>query len=396
MINKLSSVFALVVLVALLGCQENEVVQPSTYACVPAVGNAGQAHPKAAQYQAILDKNRKLGIVGASLMIKDKYGIWVGASGKADVASGINVQPCNRFLIASISKVFTAAAVFRYVDRKSLTLDDPVTKWIDPSVAKKVANAEQSTIRHLLNHTSGMPDYYTLQYDLDRLNRVYNGSTQEQTLTYVYGKKATNGVGESFSYSNTNYLLLGMILEKVSGQSLEQVYQKEIFQPLGLMSAYYSAKTPIPADAVKGYADMYGNGKYVESKFLYKDELITGDGGIAINAYDVGVFFEQLMKGKLISEASLSSMTDWFDLPAEEADKNFEFVGHFQNGQGLERNKTPHGISVGHTGGIDGFLSIAQYFPETDRTIVLLINSASYDGTPRLNIYRESLKVMFE
>jgi D-alanyl-D-alanine carboxypeptidase len=227
----------------------------------------------------------------------------------------------------------------------------------------------------------------------DRLNRVNNGWTQEDILSYTYGKNPTNEVGETYWYSNTNYLLLGMILEAVSGKSLAKVYQETIFDPLVLESAYYGTENPLPDGLVKGYADIYGNGKLVESSFVFADELGTADGGIAINAYDLGYFLESLMKGKLISATALEQMTDWFDLPEGWEDETY---GHFQNGYGLERQQTPYGTNIGHTGGIDGFLSIAQYFPGEDATLILLINQAAYEMPARRKIYEETLAEMFE
>jgi len=380
-------------LLTIMACEKNDIFPEAYYECSFAFPDSSSIHPKAAIYQEILDRNRKAGIVGASLMIKDKDGVWIGASGKADIASGVNVQPCSRFLIASISKSFTAAAVFALIDDGVLSLDDPVNKWINKSITDKVANSNESTLRHLLDHTSGIPDYYTLQFELDRINKIDNGWTQEDVLKYTYGKKATNGVGETYYYCNTNYLLLGMIIERASGLSLEDAYRQKVFEPAGLTSAYYSTTRPIPDGTVKGYVDIYGNGQYVESEFLYKDELNTADGGIATNAYDLGLFFEKLLKGEIISPQSLEQMTAYEDLPSDWVDEDF---GHFKNGLGLEYNQTPYGYSVGHTGGIDGFLSIAQYFPEHDATFVLLVNSGSYENQQRLNIYQECLSAMFE
>lgn len=373
-------------------CEKNEIFPADKYNCEIEFGDSISSHPKANVYQSILDNNRKLGIIGASLMIKDQYGVWVGSSGKADIASKANVQPCNRFLIASISKVFTAAAIFRFIDKGQLSLDDKLPKWLDKKIIDELENAESTTIRHLLDHTSGIADYQTLQYELDRINKEYNNWRQEDILEYAYNKKATHSLGETYYYSNTNFLLLGIILENVSGLSLEKVYENEVFTPLDLTSAYYRKEIPIPSDVVKGYVDIYGNGQYVESEFLYKDELNTADGGIAINAYDLGMFMEKLLQESFLSATSTEAMTNWFDLPPDWVDEDF---GHFQNGLGLEHNKTIYGNSIGHTGGIDGFLSIAQYFPEQDATFVLLVNSGSYENLPILNIYNQVLDEMF-
>ncbi|MCB0836796.1 MAG: serine hydrolase [Bacteroidetes bacterium] len=388
------SIFLLSLAVFLLSnCEKNEIQPQDTYQCSFSFADSSASHPKAAIYQEIIDRNQKNELMGVSLMVKDRDGVWLGASGKADLASNLSVNPCNPFLIASISKVFTAASIFVYVDQGKLSIEDSVTKWLPASVTDRMKNANESQIKHLLAHTSGIADYYTTQFELDRLNNVNNHWTHEEILTYAYGKNPTHEVGETYYYSNSNYLLLGMILEAVSNKNLREVYHETIFDPLGLESAYFITKDPLPDGIVKGYVDLYGDGKLVESSFLYKDEMSTGDGGIAINAYDLGFFMEALMKGQIISTSSLSQMTDWFDLPEGWEDETF---GHFQNGYGLERQKTPYGTNVGHTGGIDGFLTVAQYFPVEDMTIILLINQADYEMPARVQIYDEVLEEMFE
>ncbi|MEM6297304.1 MAG: serine hydrolase [Bacteroidota bacterium] len=365
---------ACTLLIFFTSCEQNDVFPTDKYTCMLAVGDSSLTHPKANIYQNILERHRKNGLVGATLLVKDGDGLWMGADGMADIASDINVKPCNSFLIASISKVFTSAAVYRYVDQGVITLEDPISKWLAPEIVDKVENAQEAQIKHLLTHTSGIADFYTLQFELDRLNKISNNFTKEEVLEYTYGIAATHETGETYAYSNTNFLLLAMILERASGLTFEQVYEQEVFSPLGLVSAYYSEENPIPEGCVKGYYDIYGNGQYAESEFLYGDELgIGGDGGIAINAYDLALFLEGLSKGELISETSLVQMNDWFDLPT---DWHWEAFGQTENGFGIEKFNTQYGYAVGHSGGIDGFSSLALYFPETDMTYILLVNSA--------------------
>ncbi|MEM9887792.1 MAG: serine hydrolase domain-containing protein [Bacteroidota bacterium] len=395
------SIFAFIVttaLVSLTSCEKNEVLPASNYSCD--LGNIDNStnHPKAAIYQNILSENRKNGLVGAVLLVKDKDGVWAGADGKADIASDIEMASCNTFLIASISKVFTSAAIYRYIDQGVLTLEDPVSKWLDASIIEKVNNADQAQIKHLLAHTSGIADYYTFQFELDRINKITNNFTKLDVLKYTYGVATTNEVGATYYYSNTNFLLLAMILESASGLSFEQVYQQEVFAPLGLNSAYYSEEQPIPDGCVKGYVDVYGNGQHIESEFLYNDELgIGGDGGIAINAFDLATFFEQMIKGNLISDNAINAMTSWFDLPEEWTSPD-DIYGQVENGFGIEKFNTQYGTAVGHTGGIDGFSSIALYFPEEDMTYILLLNSAGNEegGNSRDKIFNEVMEEMFE
>ena len=395
---KFRIVTLLTAVILIPSCEENDVLPIDYYSCNFSFQDTSATHPKAGAYQNILGENRKNGIVGATLLIKDRDGLWIGADGKADIYSNIDMRPCNTFLIASISKVFTSAAVYRYIDKGVLSIDDPISKWLSKFVVENVKNADQTQIQHLLAHTSGIADFYTFQFELDRINRISNDWNKEEVLKYIYGASPTNGVGEAYSYSNTNFLLLSMILERASGLSFEEVYQQEVFNPLGLRSAYYSEEQPLPSGSVKGYVDIYGNNQFVESEFLYNDELgIGGDGGIAINVYDLAVFFEQMMKGSLISTSSLVKMTDWFSISEEWVISEGPY-GQSENGFGIEQFTTQYGYAVGHTGGIDGFSSIAMYFPNEDMTCVLLLNSAGNEAGSKSQekILEEVIEKMFE
>lgn len=146
----------------------------------------------------------------------------------------------------------------------------PVNKWIDHSINNKVENANSATIKHLLSHTSGIHDYYTVAFEMARYNVEYNYWSQEEILKFVYGKNATLTVGESYSYSNTNYLLLGMIIENINDLTLKEAYYKRIFNPLGLQNAFYDSKEhATPSSLISGYCNLYGN-DYVLYDFYIK------------------------------------------------------------------------------------------------------------------------------
>jgi len=377
--------------ISLYSCQEESPVV-SNYDCQTTVPDLSD-HPRAADYQEILDTQVATGLPGAIMLTKDAQGYWQGAAGKASLELDIDLQPCHRMLIASISKVFTGVVIHKLVDEGKLTLDDPMSKWMDAEVIEKLENADQVDIRMLLAHTAGLADYYQIEYELDRFNKTDNEWTQEDVLEYCYGKKATHAPGETYAYSNTNFLVLGMIAEAASGESLEALYNRMIFQPLNLESAYYSGFTnPIPAGTAQGYGELY-KGKLVNSEFLYKDELKMADGGIAINAWDLAVFIEALWKGELLSQSSLEAMMDFFELPE---DWKGDVLGEDQNGYGIEVFQTEKGLAIGHTGAVDGFLSVLMYFPETDRTFISMVNAASFNFEAREEMFKQALNVMFE
>lgn len=376
-----------------LSCSKEELFKEDNYACNTTNDVTYLNHPKAELYQSILDQNQKLDVVGGVLLIEDQDGLWVGSSGYSDLASDIKMQTCNTFLLASISKTYTATAIYRYIDQGLLSINDTIFQYFPSNINNEIANTHKATISHLLSHRSGIPDFYTTQFDLDRLNTQQNWNKYE-VLEYVYGLDSEFTPDSSYSYSNTNYLLLSIILERISGKSLERIYNEEIFEPLSLTTAYYSEEQPLPSGVVKGYADIYGNGNFVHSDFLYEEELgIGGDGGIASNATDLGYFLKTLATGNVISEQSFNQMTTWFDLPSDEQVDD-PIIN--KNGYGFERVESEYGFGMGHTGGIDGFNTFAYYFPDTDVTYILLLNSVTAGGTKAPeNILKQTLETIF-
>jgi len=351
--------------------QEVVPIETSFYDCNTTYADSSDLHPKGAALQALLAEKVAEGLPGAIMLLRDKDGLWVGAEGYADVGNQVEMQVCHQHLIASITKPFTAAVIFKLVEEGVLSLDQKATDWLDPDFTKRLANIDEATISHMLAHTSGIPDYLDpLAYDLAVFNQPYAKWEQEAMMKFAFGKKANNAVGEAYYYSNSNYTLLGMIIEAATAKPLSEAYKTYIFDPLGLEGSYFGVDPAIPAGTVKGYLDLYGNGDIMQTEPLYENDLRTGDGGMSATAHDLMIFIEKLMDGELVNEKSLEIMTDWFAVYGPE----YGEYDQPKNGYGLEYFKTPAGDAIGHTGGIYGFSSVLHYFPETDVTFVLLIN----------------------
>lgn len=393
-------------IVTFIGCSDDdmEIVGTGGDDPVQAVDNCesvlqevSAVHPNSISYQSILDEYTvPEALVGSLLLVRDGDGYWIGSSGKADLENDIDMQPCDVAFIASISKVFTAVAVYRYIDQNLLSLDDMAKIYLDEGIVANIANLDEVTVGQLLSHTSGIPDFITDQYGADRFTSDEKLFTNENILEYIYGEAAENAPGERYSYTNTNFALLSLVLEGASGKELETIYQEEIFDVLDLSSAYYGeGESIIPSSAVEGYVDIENDGSFVNSKFLYREEIGTGgDSGIAINTYDLARFFERLLRGELISPSSLGQMTTYIDIPEDE---QVEAIGQFQNGFGIERYDLPFGTALGHTGLIDGFSSFSFYFPEEDYTVILINNSASLDGAEaQVGILTELFQTIFQ
>lgn len=374
-------------------CQKNVEPISTNYACAFPFVDSSQTHPNHAVYQTILEEERQANVVGAILLVKDKYGLWMGADGQADIENNELMTPCHRSFIGSISKVYTSAAVYSYIDEGKLSLETYVRDVLPEKLIKKVANADEAQIQHLLAHTSGIADFYSTEFELDRLNRYHNKWTKEDVLKYTYGLSSTHDLGETYSYSNTNFLILSMILEEVSEKSLETIYKERVFDPLQLSSAYYNEENIIPDHTPKGYADMYGTGSYIQVDFAHLDELgIGGDGGVCSNAYDLATFLEGLDDNTIISDSSYQLMMNSFDLPS---DWHWETYGQIKNGYGIELFSSEYGEAIGHTGAVDGFYSYAFHFPAEDRTYVLLVNSGA-KASDVSGFYKRVLPILFQ
>jgi D-alanyl-D-alanine carboxypeptidase len=356
------------ILLCCSSCEKGNIIPSSQFNNTLSFEDNSFQHINNDTYQSVIDSYIKKGIIGTSIYVKDNNGIWIGTGGKADILSNIDVDKGDQFMIASITKVFTATVLFSLIDNGILSIDDNISEWIPSSIANNIENANEATIADLLSHKSGIADYYTTKFEMARYNTEHNYWVQEDILKYVYGKKASFPVGQKYSYSNTNFLLLGMIIENAANMTLKDAYDKYLFLPLELENAYYgTGRDAASTSLISGYYNLYGNG-FILSDFLYKDELSTGDGGIIINPQDLGRFFDELMQGNLLSEASLMKMQDWFDIG-----------GNRKNGFGLEYFENEHGISYGHTGGADGFTSVAHYYPNEDITVIILLNFTPSD-----------------
>ncbi|MEM8897111.1 MAG: serine hydrolase domain-containing protein [Bacteroidota bacterium] len=367
----ISYILLLILTVSAISCAEEKLAPAGALDCQTSAFPPN-THPKASEFQALIDKYGAEGIAGQSLMVDGPPGFWLGTSGKADIASDTDMQSCHKLIIASCTKTFTASIIFLLVEEGRLNLTDKLSDYLPNELLEDVANAKEAEIQDILSHRSGIPDFYTPEFELDRLNTFHNNFSQEDMLSYTRGRKAETTIGGEYSYSNTNYLLLGMLLEEVLGKPLAQIYEERLFTPLGLDNSDFVSE--VPDDLVSGYFPYNGNALY-EAERLYGDELGSADGGIVSTAYDIGRFMKMLAEGQVVNSQSLQKMTDWFDIP-EEGDEDDE-TRFTKNGFGLEYYETPEGITYGHTGAVDGFYTLMFYFPEQQTTFIYQINGGT-------------------
>jgi D-alanyl-D-alanine carboxypeptidase len=355
-------------------CSNLEELIPDYYTCY-SLPEAPMTHPRASEFQNFVDSKVREGLPGLNMMVRTTDGLaWYGAAGKADIHNDIPLLPCHRMVIASVSKIATATAVFKLVDAGQIDINDKLSDYLSGEYMEKIENANIVTIEQLLDHTSGLFDYLNpIKWELTSVNEPYKLGSPAEKLKFAYGKAPDHAPGETYAYSNTNFVLLGLLVEEISGQSLSSYLTENVFIPLGLNSIFVGdEKTHIPQGTPKGYLAIHGNETLILSEFWYNYDLATGDGGVIPTMYELGIFIEELLAGNVLSDASLDLMKDDFELP-----EDWKGFYHERNGHGFEIYETPYGTAYGHTGAVYGFLTIAWHFPDSGVTIIHSINGVS-------------------
>ncbi len=257
-------------------------------AAVAACGCSGSLH-EAAQpqalhrpaYQRALQTLASDGHSGAVAVVQTEDGTWQGAAGWADFYAKRRAHPDDRFAIESTTKTFVAAVVLQLVQEKRLSLQDTVQRWLPGLLPARPA----ITVRELLNHTSGLGNDVS-----------FTGPPRDRAKTI-----AATGLafppGTSVAYSNGNYVLLGLIVEKITGRRLDRVVTDRIIRPLELERTSYGT------EHATRKAAWLGSPEFIAAP-------VSGDGGIISTAGDLATFFRALMSGQIVQDELVSEMTD--------------------------------------------------------------------------------------
>lgn len=359
----------------LFACEEAEIFEASTYNCQLSGQDDSAVHPQKEVLQAALEDIGQH-TAGVQVAIRSADGLsWSGAYGMADISNQIAFSTCNKTMVGSISKTFTAVLIMQLQDEGILTVDDALRDWLGNDLIGEIANADQVSIRQLLNHTSGIRDYLGIEQYINALNTPFFQETQAEKLRYIYGKDAEYEPGQQYSYSNTNYVLLGLIVEKARNMSLWDAVDRYIAQPLALFNAEMGTHdVPIPLGTARAYRPIR-TGKYEDIMHLAVSDAATGDGGIASNMQDLNLFIEALFNGGILSAAAFQQMTDSEMIIVGEGEEDYPQWPNESYGLGISRWNTPYGTAYGHTGSTSNYEAYMFYFPEKKVSISIGYNA---------------------
>ncbi|GAB1857099.1 hypothetical protein MHTCC0001_19350 [Flavobacteriaceae bacterium MHTCC 0001] len=283
---------------------------------------------------------------GAAILIaKDGKPIYRKAFGKANLELDAAMQPNNVFQIGSITKQFTAVAILMLEEQGKLNIDDTITKYI-PNYPTQGQNI---TIHHLLNHTSGIKSYTSMP--TFRL-KARTDMTPETLINVFKNEPMDFAPGDEYRYNNSGYILLGYIIEKVSGQSYAEFIEQHIFKKLGMSASLYGSNKKLIKQRASGYqktGDTYVNANYISLTLPY------AAGSLMSTVDDLLIWQNAIVTNTLISKESLNRAINGSTL------NNGEKINY---GYGWSKNQINGSTTYQHGGGIFGYTSMGIYLPE--------------------------------
>lgn len=271
----------------------------------------------------VVNKNSGIRNGLASVSSEDETFNWSGVAGLANPVKNIPMTLETPFYIASITKMLTATVIMILFEQKKISLDDLISRYLPESliegihVFKGTDYTNQIQIHHLLSHTSGIADYFMEKppgakkfFELMVAGKAPE-RTVEDTIDIARKKLSANFVpGEKSSYSDTNYQLLGLIIESVTGKQLHEVYKSLLFEPLDMSSTYLNTRSEPIIESDKEVAHIY----YKNIDLTYNDALKTSwaDGGLVSTIADCMRFLKALNRGDIFQDdATLAMMHKW-------------------------------------------------------------------------------------
>lgn len=306
-----------------------------------------------AKLTATLDAVHAAGMYGIYSAVRDGDRTWQGASGVADVRTGRRVTPEMEHRVGSVTKTFVATALMQQVERGRLRLDAPIGGYLPDLVAGQ--RGEQITVRMILNHTSGIGDYVSYAFPslLDPSAKSldegrFRHLTPKQLVDWGLQAPPTGAPGENWSYSNTNYILAGQLLEKLTGAKAETYIRDNVIRRAGLKHTYFPKGPRIKGAHPRMYESLYGHVKPPRDYSTYDMSWAGTAGALVSTMPDLNRFYRRLLTGGLVSRASVAEMQR--TVPVKDAEGTVQM----NYGLGIYSMDLPCGTFWGHDGAVWG------------------------------------------
>ncbi|GHH62248.1 hydrolase [Streptosporangium violaceochromogenes] len=317
------------------------------------------------------------GMYGVYSGVRDGDASWAGAAGVADVRTGRPVLPGMLHRVGSITKTFTAVAILQQVERGLIELDAPVARYLPDLIPAE--RGQKITVRMLLNHTSGIGDYIAGAFP-----SLLRGSTEslddnrfrafrpEELVGFGLAAPPTGEPGQRWSYSNTNYIIAGLLLEKVTATPAESYITRQVIRRAGLRDTSFPGTPSIPGPHSKAYESFYGFIDPPRDYSVYTMSWAGTAGAIVSTMDDLNRFYRALLGGRLLKPAQLTQMRTTVPITDGQGNVVLEY------GLGIYARDLPCGRFWGHDGGVWGMGTGSLSSPDGRRQISFGTNLMKY------------------
>lgn len=323
----------------------------------------------------VTDTMKEKNIPGAIVGVwSPSAGVWVKTFGLADVGAGKSMNDKKKVRIGGVSQTLLVSLLLSLVDDKKINLDDPVKKYLP-----FVPNGENITIRQLANNTSGIFNYME---DPQFLPQVYKNPLKEyqpvELVNIAFKHKPYFEPGQGWHASDTNFILLGIIIEQVTSEKLEDLIRLRIINRIGLKNTSFNIYPFMEGDYSRGYVDKKES-SLPQDITLLDPSCMWASGAIVSDAQDLALWAKALYKGSFLTDKMRQARFAWVPTGQE----NLE--------AGLGALK--FGDFIGYSGGIPGYSCVMYYFPAKDTTIIVILNKFP-DSDAAISIFKALAKIV--
>ncbi|MER7481483.1 serine hydrolase domain-containing protein [Streptomyces sp. NPDC126510] len=362
-----------------------------TAALAPAAQAADRQHGHEATRTALRALVEKGGLPGVAAKVRDGQGTWVGTAGHADTATGRERSAGEHFRGASITKTFVATVLLQLEAEGRLDLDDTVERWLPGLLRGNGYDGGKVTLRRLLNHTSGIANYTDDPAFLHNSagpgfpEHRYDTHTPEELVAIALRRPPQAGPESEPSYSNTNFVIAGMVIEKATGRSHAQEITRRILRPLKLRGTSFPGMSPhMPKPHPVGYSRLHQDAPGAEIHDATEQNMtwLGAAGDVISTSGDLNRFQRALVKGHLLPQRQMKEMFE--EVPA----------GHGTGyGLGIEFARLSCGVKVvGKSGRTNGSLSAMVGTPDGEHQLTFNING---DWLPSSSLYVDVIEAEF-
>jgi D-alanyl-D-alanine carboxypeptidase len=354
-----------------------------------------------AELQSAMDGVHRAGMPGVYAEVRDAGQVWRGASGVADVGTGRPVRPDMRQRVGSVTKTFTAAAILQQVEQGRIQLDAPIGGYLPRLVPGE--RGQKITVRMLLNHTSGIAHYLLLAFpsladrspeSLDE-NRFRQFAPAELIRMGLAAPATGEPGGPTGVYSNTNYLLLGQLLEQVTGTTAEKYITQNVIERAGLQHTGFPTRPRIEGPHSRMYEALYGLIDPPRDYSVYDMSWVGPAAALVSTVEDLNRFYGKLLGGKIVNRSSLAQMQRTVPVIALDGQK-------IDYGLGLHKVEVPGcGIFWGHDGTVWGAATMSLTRADGLRQMSVALNLVRWNrldssGKPQHHPIDDALSTLYQ